>query len=176
MLHTLPYSWSQRAPGDRSLRGKKKRKKAIKYAKSSQFISLSTESLNFTMLVLKHAHTRGIIFFPHSAESQTTSSSLTYANTHLLLLPFSSCITHVPVLPGALTHARCCCHHVGWAPSMTVTWGDGPLYSCGSGWIYFQIPLLVMCLRQAGLLPHFLELNSTRQQKNLLYTNSTKTL
>lgn len=72
MLHTLPHSWSQRASGDRSLGGKKKEKKATKYAKSSQFISPSTESLNSTMLVLKHAHTQGIIFFLRSAESQTT--------------------------------------------------------------------------------------------------------
>lgn len=106
---TLSYSWSQSAPGDRSF-GKKK-ESLLKCSKSSRFCSLGRASLYSAMLVLQHTHvhthTQGIIFFLRSAESQTTSSLLTYANTHLPLLPSSSCITHVPVLPGALTHTCC---------------------------------------------------------------------
>lgn len=166
MLHTLSYSWSLRAPGDRSF-GKQK-EMLLKCSKSSQFSSLGRTSLYSAMLVLQHAHThthtRGIIFFLRSAESQTTSSSLTYANTHLLLLPSSSCITHVPALPGALTHARC-------RPLLSPHQMSSFLGTQVRRWPFVQLwfsmsrllnsVFFVMCLRQAGLLPHFLELNTT---------------
>lgn len=89
-----------------------RRKRPLKCSKSSQFNSLGRASLFFYFLfcsagLATHLHTRGIIFFLRSAESQTTSSSLTCANTHLLLFPSSLCLTHVPALPGALTHAGC---------------------------------------------------------------------
>lgn len=56
MLHTLSYSWSLRAPGDRSF-GKQK-EMLLKCSKSSQFSSLGRTSLYSAMLVLQHAHTR----------------------------------------------------------------------------------------------------------------------
>lgn len=176
MLHALSYSWSQKSPGDRSFG--KKTERLLKCSKSIQFSSLSRALLYSAMLVLEHTHTHGIIFFLHSAESQTTSSSLTYVDTHLLLLPSSSCITHVPVLPGALSHARCSPlpspHRVS---SFLGTQGKRQPFVQLWFWMRrFLNSAFIMCFRQAGLLPHFLKLNSTWQQQDLSYAKSTKTL
>lgn len=136
----------------------------LKCSKSSQFNSLGRASLFFYYFcsagLATHLHTRGIIFFLRSAESQTTSSSLTCANTHLLVFPSSLCLTHVPALPGALTHARCrpllSAHGMSSFLSTQVgRWPFVQLWGCLSRFINSTF-----CHVPQTSWPHFLELIS----------------
>lgn len=85
-----------------------RRKRPLKCSKSSQFNSLGRASLFFYFCsagLATHLHTRGIIFFLRSAESQTTSSSLTCANTHLLVFPLLP-VPHTCPSPSWGSHPR----------------------------------------------------------------------